>query len=260
MKTAIIDVDGLMFVIGNGNKVLDKYGNPKRTEDGKRFIYTDKTEDELIVSADTLMNNVLINGKFDSYIGFIKGVNTTNIRLKVNPDYKSNRNTEPPKWWNICSDYLVNKWKINYSHDRETDDACRITQLNTPNSHLVSADKDILMLEGENFNWSTNKWITVTKEEAAYNFWKSVIVGDAADFIKGIPGIGAQNEIFTKSIFKPTADYVLSFYIHKLGEKIGISEFYKNWHSLRILDEAKDFIIPEINIYNKIIDVKEEEW
>ncbi len=265
-RIAIIDMDSICYHIFHPNKVLDKYGKPTRTDDNKRFIYQDKTIEELISCSDLLIEQILNRGGFTGYIGFIKGVNTTLSRKIVNPDYKSNRNTEPPKYWGFVKDYLVKNWNIIEADDIEVDDAVNITRLNIIDSYIVAIDQDLLNLESINphYNWLKNIWINTSKKEEVYSFWKDICTGQAGDGVKGLSGIGKQNEIFTKNIFKPTPEYVLSLYIHKLGEEKGIHEFFKTYHSLKILDKCDDFIIPEINIYNKSINVieekREEEW
>lgn len=261
-KTAIIDVDGLMFVAGHPNKVLDENGEPTRTEDGKRFNYVDKTEEELILSVDTLMESILTVGEFDSYIGFVKGKNTTGLRLAFNPEYKANRKTDPPLWWKTVKNRFVEKWGVIAVNDMEVDDAVNITRLQVPESYIVASDKDELLLHGTHYNWVKNEWLTVEKADAEYAFWKSMIVGDSVDNIKGVPGVGKANEIFSKGLFVPKASYVLELYIHKFGESLGISEFNKNYQCLKIVDKNDTFVIPEIIKYEKqnVEEANPEEW
>ena len=262
-KTAIIDLDSVAFSIGHPNKILDSRGRPMRTEDNSKFLYEDKTSEELIASADKVMNNILSRGEFDSYIGFIKGYDTTLKRLSLDPGYKGNRTGESPEWWKPVKKDLIKRWnavEINYM---EADDAVNITRLALENSHIVAIDKDLLLLEGTHYNWRENQWVTISKEEAKVHFWKDVIIGQSGDNIKGLPGVGKNNKIFTENIFEPNTEYVLKQFINKLGESDGIQEFYKNYHSLKILEKSTDFVLPEIiNSNNDDVNAKiaPEQW
>lgn len=266
MKIAVIDCDSIIYHAFHPKKIMQN-GVPKRSEDGKRYLYDEKSEGEVIDSCDYLMNSILTKGGFNGYIGFVKGINTVDNRLLINPEYKGNRSKEAPKYWNLCVRYLVDNWKMNYSNYIEVDDSVNITynqliKLNVGEIYRVGIDKDILNLDGDSYNWFKNEFIYNLGDHAKRYFWSSMIIGDSADNIKGIPGVGKANVIFTNSLFKPTPEYVLSFYIHHFGEIKGIDEFYKNYKCLKILDEDKDFVIPEIIEY-KNKNVKEErieEW
>jgi hypothetical protein len=184
-KIAIIDMDSVAFYIGHPNKVLDERGVPKRTEDNSKFLYIDKTEDELKQSADDLMNKILTNGGFDGYIAYIKGVHTITDRRTINDDYKQNRNKESPKWWSFVKDYLILNWNVIPVDFMEVDDAVNITRLQISDSYICAIDKDLLTLHGTHYNWSKNQWVEVDKQQADEAFWTDCITGQAGDNIKG---------------------------------------------------------------------------
>lgn len=239
MKTAIIDLDGCCFVIGHPNKQLDLDGKPMRTEDNSKFLYIDKTEEELAISADTLMESILTKGGFDSYIGYIKGSKTISDRLDHNPDYKQNRSKEQPKWWPFVKDYLISKWNAIPVNDMEVDDMVSIISKTSDKYHIVAVDKDLLGLEGTHYNWNKNEWVTRTKEEADYRFWSSMICGDTVDNIKGIPKKG---EAFVKKLFLATK---LSYRSSVMNEyKLYFKDEWKkdfkmNYMCLKIKDVAE---------------------
>jgi DNA polymerase-1 len=258
-KIAVIDMDSVSYTIGHPNKVLDENGNPKRTEDNSKFIYQDKTEDELKASADRIMRDLLNRGKFNGYVAYIKGRNTVVERKEINVDYKANRNKESPKWWAFVKDYLISNWNVISVDNMEVDDAVNITRMKLSNSYICAIDKDLLNLHGTHYNWSKNQWVEVDKTQADYEFWKDMITGQAGDNVKGVPGIGKQNEIFIKNLFEPTPQYVLQLYIRKMGESLGITEFYKNYKCLKIKDKDDSFIIPEVTRFRDV-GKKDEDW
>lgn len=261
--TAIIDVDSIMFTIGNGNKLLDEDKIPIKDTTGK-FIYTEKSEEELITSADWIMNDILASCNADGYIAYIKGKNTTSERKLINPEYKANRPKESPKWWSFTKQYLMDKWKVIPADNYEVDDYVNVTLKMLPDSFIVAIDKDLLGLEGRHFNWRKKEWVEVTKEQEEYNFWASMITGDTADNIKGLPGKGVK---FTENLYKTTCEEngpnfyqaILYWYINHFGEFEGIKEFYKNYFSLKIADKIEGFAVPEIITFKKESNEKTEE-
>lgn len=252
-KVAVIDLDSVAYSIGNGVKLLDPDGSPLR-EDGKRFVYRDKTEEELIQSTDEYMKQILEGGKFTHYLGYMKGHETTDRRKRINPEYKANRSSEPPKWWDFVLNQLFLRWECRYVNGMETDDAVNITRLLIPESHIVAIDGDLLGLAGTHFNWRkklTNgsygsEWVTITDLEAERKFWSDMICGQVGDNIKGVPGKGKK--YFERMLFDNLGialhTQVLDTYIDHFGEYLGIEEFYANYMSLKILEYHSSMIDP----------------
>lgn len=251
-KVAIIDLDSVMFSIGSPNKVLGEDKEPIK-EEGK-FVYYDKTEEELIASADYWMHHILRKSRATHYIAYIKGKG--NFRYEVNSEYKSNRPKESPKWWAFCKEHLIKKWGAIPVNGIEVDDACNITRLAIPNSFMCVIDKDLLNLEGLHYNWRKDQWFKVTSKEADHWFWTDMIKGQSGDGVKGIPSKG---EKFAQGLFAACTElreyrmFTLEAYINHFGEYEGIKEFHKNYISLKILSkpESMDIAIPELLIYNR---------
>lgn len=256
--TAIIDCDSLMFVIGNGNKLLDENYQPIKDEAGK-FVYTEKTEEELITAADWAMNDVLYCSGANGYIAYIKGKHTTDVRKSINPEYKANRPKESPKWWSFVKQYLIEKWKVIPADNYEVDDYVNVVHKMLPDSFIAAIDKDLLGLEGRHFNWKKKEWVEVTKEQEDYNFWASMITGDTADNIKGIPGKGIK---FAEQLLINNGTphlSVLNSYIIYFKESEGIKQFYQNYFALKMVDDIPGFVVPEIVKYSGVIEQKDEE-
>lgn len=247
-KTAIIDCDSIMFSGAHPNKVLDIDNQPVRVE-GK-FLYEEKSIEQMCETIDQIMTGLLENTNSTHFIAYVKGKG--NFRYKFNPEYKQNRPKESPFWWNALKQHLFDFWRAFEVNDIEVDDACRITSLNLPNSFIASIDKDLLLLEGEAYNWRLNKWYITSQSEADYKFWYDMIVGQPGDNIKGIPGCG--DKFATNFLNQNTVDYaakVMMAYVTHLGDNKGIEEFYKNYKSLYILKEYNGFIIPDLAKFSK---------
>lgn len=255
MRTAVIDLDSVIFYAFHPNKVLDDNNEPIK-ENGK-FVYVEKTEDEIKASCDYLMQDILLSSNATHYIGYVKGKNTIVDRKTVNIQYKSNRNKEKPKYWDFTKQYLIEKWGAVTVNDIEVDDAVNITRLNLKDSFICAIDKDLLSLEGTHYKWNKKEWVTVTKEEAEYKFWCDMIVGQPGDNIKGIPGKGIKTvEKWFEEASNTGWNYsniTLLNYINHFKEYKGIQEFYKNYMCLYILKEKEEFEIPEVKEFRNDI-------
>lgn len=256
-KIAIIDCDSILFSAAHPNKVLDDKKQPIKVDN--KFVYQEKSIEEMLVSLDQILNDLLTNSESTHYIAYIKGKG--NFRYSINPDYKGNRHKESPWWWKTLKDYLIAKWQAFEVNNIEVDDACNITRLKVLNSFISAIDKDLLELEGEHYNWRTNKWYVNTKDQANYKFWGDMICGQPGDNIQGIPGKGIKyvyklfdtNDYDTPLFYK---ERTLTEYVNYFGEYKGIKEFYKNYISLKILEDHEEFIIPDYIEFSK----NNKEW
>lgn len=248
-KTALVDLDSICFAAFNGNKIPDGNGGWLRTEDNKRFLYTEKTPEEVIQACDDILTMILTDCGANSYIAIIKGKDTIKERLAVNPEYKQDRSQEQPKYWKLCSDHFVNKWGAHLANGLETDDALNICKHNISNSFLCCIDSDLLGTEGTHWNWSKKIWITSTKETEEYNLWFDMIVGTHNN-VKGLPKKG---KVFAEKVLKgegmlpynPSTypNTVKHLYERYLGNGWMV-EFEKNYKCIKLLTSKEGFEIP----------------
>ena len=144
------------------------------------------------------------------------------------------------------------------------DDAVNITRLKT-GGIIVSPDKDLLQLEGRHYNPKKKSWVdnTFMYQEAEFSFWKDMLTGQSGDNIKGVPGIGEVSAnrylitLDTKNKLLPAikqmyATKILDVYINYFGMTKGISEYYKNYTCLKIL-EPEDLPTFTEPVYNPFI-------
>jgi hypothetical protein len=249
MKIAVIDMDSVCYSIGHPNKVLDEFGTPVR--ENNKFVYYEKTDAELVVAADQVMNSILQNSGATHYIAYMKGQETIVSRKAINPDYKANRSKEAPWWWKQVQVDLFLRWEAKYVHDLEVDDAVNITRLKLPDSFICAIDNDLLGLKGTHYNWRKDEWVKVTEAEANNKFWTDMIAGQTGDNIKGIPGKGIK---YAEKLFADPTYYDMIFtypeltfraYLDHFGTHLGIKEYYKNYMSLKILEDFEYFDIPQ---------------
>lgn len=254
-RIAVLDVDSIAYAISSPSKATDDYGNFLRDDNGK-FIYVDKTEQEIVDNSKSILTNIFKSCLADGYVGFIKGSNTGKFRYAIKSDYKHNRSSEQPKWWDFTSNYLKERFNIYNVDNYEVDDIVNIYRLKNTNSFTVACDKDLLNLPGVHYNWQKNVWQANTVEESELRFWKDMIEGQQGDGIKGIPKKGA---VYANTLLQdcPTEDLpykVLNAYIRLIPN--GLAEYCKNYSCLKILDlnDNIDYNFEEITpqpIFNK---------
>lgn len=61
-----------------------------------------------------------------------------------------------------------------------------------PSCIIASTDKDLDLIPGWHYNFVKGVKYFVDDEEAIYNFYYQCLVGDTADGVKGVPGIGPK--------------------------------------------------------------------
>ena len=242
-RVAIIDADSICFIA-------------HWDSDSKSF---DKPLDSILQSTDQIISNILITIGASKYIGFV-GYGRCAERDAVYPDYKANRkDRQPLEHLRAVKDYMVEKWQFVALHGIEPDDMVNSVRLQVDGSIICAIDKDLLMLEGTHYNYKKNEWVTVSEQQAAEYFWKSMIIGDTADNIKGLEGKG---KAFADKLLLNIDDYesmrttVFDEYINHYGEYEGISKFYQNYICLKIKDNfpAKSYLTPlDVDVNNLVI-------
>lgn len=230
----IIDADHILYMCLNGLKRLDENGIPLK-EDGK-FVYDPKPLETACEEADKYIRNIILKTNATHYVGFIGG--DSKDRKLVNSSYKANRKDRPkPDNFDELKKYLISKWGFVHVIDAEVDDYVYSCYKNNPGSMMVSPDKDILFLEGNHYNPRRDEFITTSASTAYYYFWASMLTGDSADNVKGIPSIGPKT---AEKILQKNNDYhitVFEAYCQNFGITLGIEEFYKNYQCLLIRND-----------------------
>lgn len=134
-----------------------------------------------------MMQNILDETEADSYKCFLSGDN--NFRYTVNPDYKAHRKDKlDPVHRQACKDFLISDWNAVVVDGYEADDALAMEQ--TDSTIICSIDKDLLQIPGKHYNFVKKEFSEVSEIEGLRNFYKQMLIGDAADHVFGVKGIG----------------------------------------------------------------------
>lgn len=161
-----------------------------------------------------------------------------NFRYKVarTHPYKGNREkTQRPHWQDEATDYLVRRWDAKVITGMEADDALGINQTDT--SVLVSPDKDLDQVPGWHYNPVKEEKYHVDDIQAATNFWRQMLTGDATDNIHGLDGIGptrAGNLLAGLRTESSMRQRVWDMYMEAFDEQAS-ERFNENYALLRIL-------------------------
>lgn len=149
---------------------------------------------------DDMVRRILDETKADTYELWLTG--DGNFRYTIYPEYKATRKQQYiPKWYLPLKDHLKEAWQANVSNGCEADDMVGVRQLehHPTESIIAHIDKDINMIPGLHYHWGITRQgkvlkapetYEVTDEEALYNFYYQLIVGDPTDNIKGARGSG----------------------------------------------------------------------
>lgn len=171
----------------------------------------------------------------------------TNYRKRINPEYKANR---PPKpvYLPALRDYVIQNCGAVCAEDQEADDCLGIAQTKCwdagEQSCIVSVDKDLYQIPGTHFRFL--KWtgseafpatfeegiIEIDEDEALYNFYVQLLMGDNTDNVKGCPKIGP---VKAEKALRP-------FYGDEIGLCHAVYEKYAEAYPDMCIDELDDLI------------------
>lgn len=155
--TKIEELDPVEFAFSNAKKIIDKIIRQTECQDYK----------------------VILSGP-------------ENFRKEVCASYKANRDeSKKPVYLEAVKDYLIQHHDaITSSSKLEADDFIGMEA--GEDSVICTLDKDLDQIVGWHYNWSKDTLYYVTSNEADLFFWMQMLMGDRADNIQGIPGIGER--------------------------------------------------------------------
>lgn len=142
--------------------------------------------------ADELMDNIAFDTttRGEELEVFLTGKG--NFRYDLSPTYKANRKDTPrPEHLGLVREHLVEAWDAVVSSGQEADDliAIRATEL-AYDCTIVSTDKDFKQIPCRHYNPNKGEWTSVGEFEGTMFFYSQIVMGDRADNIEGIHGIG----------------------------------------------------------------------
>lgn len=240
---ALIDGDSILYIVCPNKVLRYENGAPKKDDEGNT-LYESKTLEETLKLTDLILGNILAMVNTNKYIGVLSP--SKNFRYEFNSEYKANRKgREKPPFFKEVVEYLKNKYKFFVIDNFEADDvvvSLKSFYSNNYNCVLCTTDKDLLKLPGRHYSYKKVEFIDTTVDEAYDYFWFSMLVGDTADNIKGIPGVGEKKALTFMNKFQKQylPKEIFGLYIHHFGESKGIAEFFMNYKCLRIVENVTE--------------------
>ena len=167
--------------------------------DGDIFTYraawacNDETEAEAIKAFDSLVTDAILDSGCEDYQVFLTGRGNFRYDIAKTAVYKGNRkDVAPPVHKDAIRKHAMDKWDAVMSVDEEADDTIAIeaTKLGVMNFVIVSIDKDFLQVPGLHYNPVKKVKTTMDYWSGTMFFYQQILMGDKADNIVGIKGIG----------------------------------------------------------------------
>jgi hypothetical protein len=160
---------------------------------------------------DERMNQILDECRAGEYTGYLTGKDNFRDGIATLQRYKGNRYDamgkrikEQPQWLTECRTYLEDEWDCIMVQRQEADDALSIHRANvTDDSEYIisSIDKDLMINNGKHHDMNSGEFTDVEgfgdiwmKGSACKGFglkffYTQMLMGDSADWIKGLPKI-----------------------------------------------------------------------
>ena len=123
-------------------------------------------------------------------VGFCRN----NYRKVVDSNYKANRTQPKPNFFDELIQHVKDNLDVKMRKGIETDDlvAKYLRYYGKDKSVIISVDKDYRQFECTIFNYRKREFIKISKEEALYNLYEQMVVGDRADNVLVCKGYGAK--------------------------------------------------------------------
>lgn len=196
------------------------------------FAYADEPWAEVKICVDNYINEILALSGAQEYKCFLTGSGCR--RREKYPDYKGHRKQEKPEYWEPIREHLIKEHNAIVTSDGdEADDILVLEQSkDIDGTILCSSDKDMNIQQGKKYNPDKKIIYHVSEHDAECWFQCQMLIGDTADNIKGIPGIGKMKAY---KILEGSKDYKLSV-IAQYRKYYGEDFEYYYYKNLELLD------------------------
>ncbi len=164
------------------------------------------------------------------------------FRHKLYEPYKAHRSSKRPVHYQAIYDWLVEEHNAETFHELEADDAIGIVNSQYDHAVICSNDKDMLTLPGMHYNFITDEKRIVSEAEADVHLFIQILMGDSADGIPGLKGVGvakATTMVAGCNNFRALYDAVTKAYRVRSGDNWE-EEFMLNARLVYILRKEGD--------------------
>ena len=168
------------------------------------------------------------------------GFCTNNYRKKLDMSYKAHRTTDKPDYFDDLIDHVKDNLDVQTRSGIETDDLVVkfLDHFGNNKSVIISIDKDYMQFECVIFNYRKREFIKVDKQQALYNLYEQMVVGDRADNVIVCKGYGkkwCENNLYGKNEF---------------GMMRSVFKLYKKLYKGKAREKMiKTFMLLKLNIF-----------
>lgn len=164
----------------------------------------DEAQDKFRWSYRHLMNDIMNTYTPDGV--YIFSGSRGNFRKLITPVYKANRKKQDlPEHLFALHNHVKTEYKSIVGYGVETDDMIASywyraqKNVGRDNVMIVAVDKDYLQFPCLYYNYKKRELLDITEEQAMYNFYEQMIVGDTADNVNYLKGYG---KAYAKKLFE----------------------------------------------------------
>ena len=139
-----------------------------------------------------VVGNTCYSSEVEDYHVYLTGQGNFRYDIAQFRPYKGNRSArEKPFFLGFTRDYMMDVYEATMAQGEEADDliAIEATRLG-PSTVVASIDKDMLQIPCFHYNFKRDEWHSVSEFEGLQFFYSQILMGDTADNIIGLQGIG----------------------------------------------------------------------
>ena len=152
-----------------------------------------ESEHEAVITLKLMIQNILrgCNGVNRRFKVVLSGPTNFRDDIATIQPYKGNRKDfVKPYHFDMLRNWLKSMPYVIISDHEEADDV--LSRALLEGHTIATIDKDLNNTPGTHYNLNSGKLYEVTEAEAMHNFYMQMLVGDTADHIPGIKGIGPK--------------------------------------------------------------------
>lgn len=211
MKTALIDADSLLYVVG-----FSMEDSILWNEDEEPSYYSNI--EQQLNSIDAKIKAIMLATNCDDYELHLTGKG--NFR-DTNPlGYKQNRvGLRKPTDFNKIYSMVVKRFNVFVAVGWEADDVVVQKKMADPDKYILCAiDKDVVyQTVGYHYNYGQDTFVKVSEKLATWFAYFQVIAGDPTDGYKGKTGVGATGAVKVLGIPEVSKVFVELLKKHKVA-------------------------------------------
>lgn len=220
--------------------------------DADSFLYWNIEDlDQYKDKIDEYIAKILIESNATHYRLFVEPFNNTTHRKLFISNYKANRsNKEKPINYKEIKEYLLEAYNPVSILGLESDDLLITWYYKIKEEYpfsdvmIAGMDKDLKTFDIKMFDTYYRRFgeiHNVSKDEADYNFYYQMIVGDSTDNIKGMKGKGSK---YAESVLKQSKNRFITVCreYKKMYKSKWQKKFLSEYIQLKLIDNIKVFI------------------